>query len=1368
MLEKGFFKLDNYRKSPIRTLPEDVIDYAHMEVDDININFRNFEFNESLEFAGEVRQFACTGSSGFVLENLTVKDAKVSSKGVQLNGLKIKTPYSEIGDTLNVKFRQYLDFKEFNDRVFLDAKFNQTKVALRDIIYFASGLKKNAFFRENQYESILLDGEIGGRVNSLRSKDLEIRLNDGSLFQGSFRSRNLAVRDEEFMDFTLDRLRTSVSTLEKLIPQINLPPNFDKLGNLNFRGTFIGFFSDFVAYGFLRTDLGDAEMDLNLNTTNGRGREVYTGGLKLIDFDLGTWLENKDFGTVSITSNIKEGYGLTGETVSAKLNADILSFTFRDYTYQDATFNGTLNKNLLDGDFIIKDDNIDFTFNGKLNFQEYINNYVFDASINRLALKSLNLGDTDFVLSGKVDINLEQDTLSNLTGNAIITNFSIIDENKEETVIEEIYSVSTIDTVTSQRKLVIRSEIVDADVEGVFNIEQIPDLILQYLRKNHPDAANRLGIKEKELPPNQYFSWDFDLKHSTGLQRLINPKLGELSGIKFNGFYGNRNDSLEANLIIPELVIDKFRFNRIVMFLNAEKDEGDFDFSILETIINDKLRLEPIKFISYFYKDTGLFDLNYQDKEASVLDQLNLEGSIVPYDSTQYEIHLDQSNLTILNDLWLINNENSIHLSKDSIIINNFKLVNREQSIELKSFGKTGMDVLINNAEFDLINDIIDFEPIKFGGRYNFTGKVNNLFKMQDINLKLESDTLLMNNDDWGTLEVIVLANDLKSPLRTSFRLEKDTSSLSVNGFFNLTGDQTDKNADQNARYLDHKVEIKGFPVAFAEYFIGKTISNTQGSLTANLQLDGPINKPNISGDLRFLDGATTVDYLKTRYYIGDNLVIVDNQLFDLRGMEIRDSLGNTATLSRGIRHDNLRNFRHDSELRTSRLLALNTKKGDNQLFYGQAFGSGLITFTGPLSRPDIEINATVGRDTKITIPLDQSADEDQLDFIKFVDKNAIKAKAEGDLAELPSLPKGVQLNMDLNILEAAAIELIFDEQAGDIIRGNGRGNLQIKVPRAGDFQMYGEYIIERGDYLFTLYNLVNKKFEVNRGGTIRWSGDPYDARIDVEAIYSEVSAPVAPLIQEYLVEGNNQIRGEANQKTNVDLKMFLRGELQQPSITFDIDLPDLVGRVNNYAENKIDLLKRDQNEMYKQVFGLITLGQFLPSEYDFEGAGNDIIYNTLSEFVSNQLSLLLTGLFSEFIGDNSALSGIDFDIRYSRTQTANVDGRDINLGEELEVRLKQDFFDDRLSIALGGNFDFGGNIRAGLSNTSGTFFGNDLVIEYALNKSRNLKLKLYQRLEPDLVSRRRLQIGTGLSFRKEFDTFGEFLRSFKKDVKKK
>jgi hypothetical protein len=315
---------------------------------------------------------------------------------------------------------------------------------------------------------------------------------------------------------------------------------------------------------------------------------------------------------------------------------------------------------------------------------------------------------------------------------------------------------------------------------------------------------------------------------------------------------------------------------------------------------------------------------------------------------------------------------------------------------------------------------------------------------------------------------------------------------------------------------------------------------------------------------------------------------------------------------------------------------------------------------------------------------------------------------------------------------------------------------------------MYGDYYIERGDYLFTMYNVINKEFRIKKGGRINWSGDPYGANIKLDAEYQDLNTSVSSFIAEYLVNETAEIKSDASKSTDVDLTMKLEGELLQPIINFDIDFPELKAKLKTYTDGKMRLLRQDQNELNRQVFGLIVAGQFLPS--DFSVQGGDIIYNTLSEFASNQLSLMITELFSEFISDDKALSGIDFDIAYNKYRNVNFgsDGN-INSGDELEFSLTQNFWNDRLSILVGGNVDFNNSLASSGTVGNGTFFGNDVVIEYVLNKDRSLKLKVYERLEPEIAGGgRRVQVGTGISFRKEYESFGAFLKSLSGKYKKR
>ena len=678
---------------------------------------------------------------------------------------------------------------------------------------------------------------------------------------------------------------------------------------------------------------------------------------------------------------------------------------------------------------------------------------------------------------------------------------------------------------------------------------------------------------------------------------------------------------------------------------------------------------------------------------------------------------------------------------------------------------KKGSPFLFLTLIFDFIEEYWEYEPLNFRGDFNAIIEVKDIFHLEDISATILSDTLWINEDDWGVFRLDAAAESTKKTVNAYVSLTKDTTQLIAEGFFNPTNLNPEKGLqvplDESVNYFDFKVNIEGFPLSIAEYFISNNISQTEGSFSGNLQFYGLPSEPNVSGFLDVRNGATTIDFLKTRYTFDHGYIQADNYLFDASGTILKDKYGHEATLFGGVSHDRLKNLGFNANLKTNRFLAIDTKKGDNKLFYGHALGKGEVYFSGTFPQPDLYINATIGDSTLITIPITSEREASKLDFINFVEKNS-KNKIE----EEPGFKiKGVDLDMDLSITKEANMELVFNEQAGDVLRGNGQGNIQISVPRSGDFEMFGDYVIEEGNYLFTFYNVINKNFKVKEGGTIRWTGNPYAAQIRIEAEYKDLKASVSNFIKEYLDVVEPDLQRDANQATDVELTLKLAGELMQPNINFDINFPSLTGQLETYAESKLRTLQQDQNELNRQVFGLIVVGQFLPSDLKFQGS--DIIYNTVSEFVSNQLSLLLTELFSEIITDQTILSRIDFDVAYNQYSSVNFnDEQGLNSGEEFQVQFKPYFLNDRLSILVGGNIDFGNNVNATPEST-GAFIGNDLVIEYILNKDRSLKLRVYQRLKPDIGGGRRLEVGTGLSFRKEFDSFGDFLRSFRKDANK-
>lgn len=1374
--EDGFFQLDNFRKDPVKLTGPDELDYKHMRVHNIQMDIDSFQFNdEDFSFRGAANHISARAQSGFVLKKLAVDRVEVGPQQVVLNGLELVTPYSEIGDTLVFDFKEYIDFENFENEVRMDAQLENASVAIRDIMVFAPKLAENEFFNNNRDEIITVDGRISGSVNNLRARDLNMQLADDTRIVGRFSFNNLTVPNEEVLSLRLDNLETSIRTLRQILPRFNPPSNFDKLGTLRFNGSFDGLLQDFVADGNLITELGNASVEeMRMNLKEGKEKAQYSGKLVLRDFDLGRWTDNKDFGIVNLTTNIANGVGLSRENIDAQLTANIETFGFKGYSYENAIIEGKLKYNLFDGALVVRDDNVDFEFVGEINLTEGIPFYNFDAYVRKLDLKKLNLSQQDLVLSGDVNLELQNNKLSDLEGEIDLQNFIILKDKEEEYQINSVLVTSQLDYF-GNKTFKVDSEVLECHFYGIFDLDKIPNTLAYFFNKNYPGFSRKFGIKApgKEVPPST-FDYHIRINDTKGLENLVTDKLGPLTDTEIEGYYDGFKDSIMIDVSMPYLKFGQIELEDLVLIYEAEGRAAEMDLAIDSTIISKKYGLAPLTFISLIDGDSLLFGLNYSPfspfseqaylPNSKIIDKLNLNGELSIVDSTALKLEFDQSDLVILEEQWNILPENYLLFDSSRIEVENFRLSRDKKSIELEEIQGKGVRLTLQNFGFNYLDEVWDYEKLDFGGDYDIAVRVNDIFEMKGLNVNASSDTLWINGDDWGQFRLNASANDLKSKVESDLTITKDTRQLIAEGFIQLAPTyETPRSPEEEAMYFNYNLRLINFPLNIAEYFIAPEVRDVEGKLEADLRFFGVPKLPNVDGSINMQNGALTIDYLKTRYTFKEATVNVDNKIFNATGTIVRDKYGHTATLYGGITHDHLKQFGIGARLRTDRFLALDTKKGDNNMFYGRALGKGDIRFSGTFEQTDIYVNASVSDSTILTIPVSSDRDASNLNYLRFVNKQE-ERRQQLEAEQRLQNPRGLSFEMDLVVTEESEVRIVFDEQAGDIIEGSGRGNLRMLLPRGQTFQMFGNYIIEQGDYLFTLYNIVNKDFRIKRGGTVYWNGNPFGAEINIQAEYKDLNTSVANFIQEYLLNADSDLKNEATNSTDVNLLLNLQGELLEPIISFDIEFPQLRGQLQTYTESKLRVLKQDQNELNKQVFGLIIAGQFLPTDFNLQGS--QILYNTVSEFVSNQLSLMLTELFSEFIGDDEVLSSIDFDIAYNQYQSVDLgEGQDFNRGDELRVRLKQNFFNDRLSILVGGNIDIGNSVRA-TPETNGAFIGNDFVLEYALTRDRSLKLRVYQRLEPDIGSGRRFQIGTGLSFRKEFESFSDFLKSFRKTAK--
>ena len=143
---------------------------------------------------------------------------------------------------------------------------------------------------------------------------------------------------------------------------------------------------------------------------------------------------------------------------------------------------------------------------------------------------------------------------------------------------------------------------------------------------------------------------------------------------------------------------------------------------------------------------------------------------------------------------------------------------------------------------------------------------------------------------------------------------------------------------------------------------------------------------------------------------------------------------------------------------------------------------------------------------------------------------------------------------------------------------------------------------------------------------------------------------------------------------------------------------------------------------------------------------------------------------------DNLNVKDLDLNFNfktYDQTALATVPTADnLNTRRELQLALTKKFFNNRLSLNVGGNLDFAdnGQVTPGVASTAkSTYATGDFEVEYVLDKKGAWRAKTYNRNDYDNFNNRNInKTGIGLSFRQDFDKWSDLFRRRAKKPKPK
>jgi len=1304
-------------------------------VDDGNLN--NFQvIGDTIQFNVNSLQVKEPRTNLHITELRTY--FRISQTSMEFLNMDLTCNQSHISDTVILKYNSQRDLSDFNDKVTLDLRLKNTSIHPNDIAHFAREL-------DTWDKTITLNGHFRGKISRFTFKPMEVSLGNTRI-SGSLEMDGLPAIEETFINVKLKPSVAYGSDLDFLFPE-NINNVLRPLGRIQLNGNFLGFQNDFVADGEFNTLLGRIKSDINYKISEDNLRlSSYRGNLVLDHFQLGKFVQDTvTYQELSLRGNIN-GKGFARTTADFVLNGEIQSIGIRGYDYVNIRSNARFANQFFQGSLIIDDPNLQFNMDGSIDLRENKDLIKIKARLDTALLHELKITKREVFLKSYVDIDSRGLELDSIEGSALFQN-SLIRYKDETLHVDSVHLIS--EKHRDGRSLTLRSSIADLVLTGNFYystmFHDIQMLVNEFVLNLRNDPVAIRAYYDAKPPPIQTYKADIDvLVHDANpLLNILDVDLYVSPETAVNGEFSNSSTSrLHVLSLVDSVAIAGKAFMANEIEFNGSKIRDSTQVLAQLTVISERQQLNKNLTTKNLFTE-GIWNLDHIDFRLDA-DQVGYDNQVrlnaeIDFLADSTRIKMLPSVIRLLGENWESHTDNyAIGIGREWRF-HEVGISKENQSVrvngQISNDSTKTLTVDIKDLNLSLLNFL---STEKWGGRLNAKIIQKNVFHDLFLENNLEIDSLTVNKFLVGE----VSGNNMLDPATGLVNIDLKVDRLNyrmvdIGGYY----DPNDKISPLHARAILNKANVR-----LLEPIVRDLFSQLDGTLTGEYQVKGTFNDPKISGVAKLQDGQFMINYLKTFYKLTGTVSMTPTEIL-FNGFNLTDAFRNTAKLEGKITHSSFRRMAVDIDASFANFQLLNTNIKDNDLFYGQAFGSGTLKIDGPVNNLRISATAATNRNTRLSLPLGASASsQEKKEFIQFVSFS----KEAPSKKKLPAPKKrelsGITLDLNIDVTPDAYAEIIFDIKSGDIIRGRGRGDLRLEIDTKGDFNMFGRLDFTEGAYNFTLYDIINKEFQIKPGSHIAWAGNPYEAQMNITASYRQVTS-IAPILADQTVVQDPVIR----RKYPIEVILKLDGPMMAPNLNFDLngrELPDNVVTTDGKSmrlrfEFEAFKTKLDEQDLKLQVFSLIVLRKLSPPNAFVTSAGSSTLYNSVSELLSNQLSYWLSQ-----VDENLE---IDLDLGTLDAEAFNT----------FQLRLSYSFLGGRLRVSKDGTY--GGNQpnRSEIATIAG-----DWTVDYLLTPDGKFKVKMYSRsnvnqLQSSLNTQTApVTTGTSLLYTENFNTFSELLMS--------
>lgn len=1322
---------DNVFVYKIGNLPElkGLFDPKNLTFNHLDLVATDFYYSSVLTKAS-VKEFIAIDQNNFAFTSLET-DFSMEPNSITTNKLKFTTVNSSIDADFNIQFSSLntlIDSLEFSH---LDLTLRNLRFRNSDLLYFNPELIAQPFFK-NSSNSTTASGKVNGSLNDLNAKNLSVKTGTNTILKTDFHIKGLPEYEIAFYDFPNLKFISGKKDLVTFAGPY-LPESFEIPENINLEMAFKGKIKEFATTANVTSSFGAANLIASIDP-----KENFNGKVILNNLDVGRFLKDTVmYGPVSLTAEAA-GKGLDMNTIQAKIKADVTELTLNKYTYHKLTVDGTVNGKQFEGKAKLDDENAAIDFDGLVNLNPNQEQYKFKLNVLGADLKRLKLTEADVQISFISAADLKGGSVDKMNGTAGITKIIVARDGKKY-ILDSFLTASV--NEPNKSEINVSSALIDIKYSGTVSPIALPALLNRFINNYFPVSDSQEQVTKGD---QSNFNFEIQFHNHPILSKVLLPELKEFEPGVIQGSFDSEKNDLKLNASMKKIVYGSTVIRDFAVDVNSENQALNYKISS-SAISNSQISLDNFSLDGKLADNILFADVSSTDDKKKKL----LIKSQITKNNGNYKLTLDPKELYLANKQWNIAAEHSIEFGKSGLRIHNFFIEHNESKFIVESVhNRFNDDLNIAMKDFNIsdISQIIEKDTALVKGTINGDVLLKRVAESYGLISDIKVNNLIVREVPIGNVSLKAERVDA-GKFNLDLNLSGPDNNMTVSGYFIPRGD---------ANSINIKTAIQSLSMKTLEAFSMGQITEADGTLTGNFLVEGTIDAPELTGELTFNNAFLKPSFLNNRLEIKNETIQLkkDGIYFDTFTMLDVDQ--NTAIIDGSVLMNQFSDFVFALQVNTKDFLLFNTSAKNNKEFFGRMIVDSKIDVTGPMSLPLVNARVTMKKGSNFTfsVPEDKlttDKGEDVVEFVNLTKFHPILTRNDNKGGQTIGT-SGYDLSSIIEIDKEATLRLLMDPASTDSLVVRGEAALSFTMDQSGKMSLTGAYNLSDGSYLVSLESVIKKRFDIESGSTIIWNGDPLDADISINAIFTVRASPF-DLVADQISGLSDVDKGGYKQRYPFQVVLKLRGEILQPEISFEIQLsPENKGILGGAVNQKLIMLNEDESALNKQVFALLVLGRFVqenPFQTESAGGTSSIIRSTVGKFLSAQLNQL----------SSKVIPGMElnFDIQsYDDYQTGTAKGR-----TQVEIGVKKQLFNERLTVELGGTVDVEGDQA---KQNSASDITSDVTIEYKLNKDGSFRMKGFRHNQYEgAIEGQLVETGVGVVYVRDFNNWKRFFKPYKR-----